>query len=166
MKCLIILLLLAIKVNAQEGEWRRLLSAEQDIYVEPLPTSSSSIDYTSLSIDPKLFTGVRHYVVQANTNNMPPGHIPAFQIGFQEGVLKIFKTAVPNHEREGYGLSNLYVSNHEAIDGYSDLETLALDPADWIRTSGNYRIPGDSLGLECRGISMHNIFHWYITVSF
>jgi hypothetical protein len=157
MKCIIILLLLAIKVNAQEGEWRRLLSAEQDIYVESLPTSSSSIDYTSLSIDPKLFSGKRHYVVQAS--NMLGDHLPAFQIGFQEGVFKIFKTAIPKSDSDGYGMNNFHAKNKRTNCDFSDLEGLAPDPVDWIcPIGGNYATSGDSLELVCAGIRMHSTF--------
>lgn len=159
MKCLIILLLLSMKVDGAEPGWKLLSSTPRgDVYWE------DSVASTSLLIDPALFEGTRSYLVQAKTNNSAApnpslrGYVPAFQIEFNEGRLKIFKIAIPNRDG-GYGLNDLYAKNEEDNPACGSLENLAPRSDRWICSMpDNYQIAGDSLECRCIGMKTHNAF--------
>ena len=122
---------------------------------------------TRLPIDSQLFSGVRNYLIQAHY--VAPGQTPAFRIGFSNGLLQISRTAIPNVNFEGSGLTNIHEKNLTANCGFCDLSDLTLRQDDWSRSvfeqsegqtinyfGKNYQTNGDTLEYTCVGFDFYN----------
>ncbi len=158
MKIILALLFLSIKVAAAGGEWIYL--PEQGVF---FPATTA----TNLCINPR-FEGVQNYVVEPG--EVLPGHIPAFQIKFtEEGSLQISRTAIPNTNSEGNGLTNIYVQNSTVNGDFCDLGHLIPGSDNWVRSvvelqdgqttnyfGKNYRTTGEILEYVCLGLDLYN----------
>jgi len=107
MRVLFLLLFFSIKVVASGEGWAKLASDGNGMY-------TAITRFSSLSINPQSFQGIRNYSVQAHS--AISGFIPAFQIEFQSESLQINRTAIPNVDPEGFGLTNIYEKN-QAVNG-------------------------------------------------